>query len=271
VSASVSPRVSVVIPTRNRPAELAGAVATALGQRDVPLEVIVVDDASPDSSASERVVAAATEPLARCIVRDERGGPAAARNTGIDAARAEWVAFLDDDDRWAPGKLSAQLASIEAAGGDWGWCATAVIADDGNVIYEQPSPPPNEIQAGLLVCNAVPGSASSVVARRDLLERTGGFDESFAHLADWELWLRLAAVGTPAGCEQVLVTQHIHPGGMHAEDTDGAIAELRRLQERYPGLKGRELSRWAAGAHWRSGRRVRALRELALGRVGYRG
>ncbi len=103
--------VSVIIPTYNRAALVAEAVASVLAQTWRDFEVLVVDDGSTDGTIE------ALAPYAsrlRLLRRESRGGVSAARNTGIKAARGEWLAFLDSDDLWLPEKLSRQMAYLAA-------------------------------------------------------------------------------------------------------------------------------------------------------------
>jgi glycosyltransferase involved in cell wall biosynthesis len=265
VTAEGSPLVSAVIPTRDRPSELSRAVKSALAQRDVDLEVVVIDDHSASSAAE----ASALDPRARVLRLPANRGVAGARNAGIAAARGEWVAFLDDDDEWAPWKLKTQLQALEATGASWAWCAASLVSADGRVA-KMAAPQADAVARLLRVENAVSGSASSVIASKALLERLGGFDEALAHVADWDMWLRLADAAPGVGCPEELVIQHIHPGGMHSRDTDAAFAEFARLRRRHPGISGAAYMRWIAGNHWRAGRRRRALSEYVRGRVLYR-
>jgi len=99
--------VSVVIPTYNYARYLGEAIESALAQSVRPLEVIVVDDGSTDDT--ERVAAA--YPVR--YVRKENGGEASARNVGVRAAQGEFIAFLDADDKWTPGKIERQLETAE--------------------------------------------------------------------------------------------------------------------------------------------------------------
>ncbi|MFL5884580.1 MAG: glycosyltransferase family 2 protein, partial [Thermoleophilaceae bacterium] len=95
--------VSVVIPTHNRWPQMRGTLDGALGQTGVEHEVIVVDDCSSDGTAEG--LAGIENDRLRFLRHEQNRGVAAARNTGIEAARHEWLAFLDDDDLWAPNKL----------------------------------------------------------------------------------------------------------------------------------------------------------------------
>ena len=106
--------VSVVVPTRNRSALLALTLHSVFRQQDVDLEVIVVDDASADDTAA--VLRTIADPRLRLIRHETSQGVSAARNRGAAQARGEWIAFLDDDDLWAPAKLALQLRAARASG-----------------------------------------------------------------------------------------------------------------------------------------------------------
>src|SRR3954464_14214558 len=103
--ATSMPTFSVIIPTYGRPKFLSEAVASVLAQTCADFECIVVDDAGPELATLPN------DARIRVIRRDENGGPPAARNTGIDAARGTYVAFLDDDDVWLPTRLSDALVA----------------------------------------------------------------------------------------------------------------------------------------------------------------
>src|SRR5207237_4177688 len=108
-SASMSrPLVSAVIPVFNRVRSIGAAIDSALAQDMKELEVLVVDDGSTD--ATREVVGGHPDPRVRLIARERRGGAAAARNAGIAAAAGDYIAFLDSDDVWLPGKLAWQPA-----------------------------------------------------------------------------------------------------------------------------------------------------------------
>jgi hypothetical protein len=102
-----APEVSVVIPTRSRPALVTRAVHSALAQTIEDIEVVVVVD-GPDE-ATRAALTAITDPRLRVVELPEQGGAPEARNAGVRAARAPWTALLDDDDEWLPPKLAVQL------------------------------------------------------------------------------------------------------------------------------------------------------------------
>ncbi|MBU1710567.1 MAG: glycosyltransferase, partial [Proteobacteria bacterium] len=104
----MKPAVSIIIPTYNRSAFLQEAIDSVLAQSYSPYEIIVVDDGSADDTPE---VVKAYESKVRYI-RRENSGPAAARNTGIKAARSDYIAFLDDDDRFDKRKLEIQVKAM---------------------------------------------------------------------------------------------------------------------------------------------------------------
>ena len=113
-STASSPLVSVVIPTRNRPALLRAAVESALGQTWPAVEVVVVVDGPDPSTVAS--LAGISDPRLRVLALDESVGGAEARNAGARQARGTWLALLDDDDHWLPGKLAAQMAAVAGMG-----------------------------------------------------------------------------------------------------------------------------------------------------------
>jgi glycosyltransferase involved in cell wall biosynthesis len=114
ISSPAVPRVSVVIPTRNRPSLVVRAIASVLAQTFAEFEVIVVVD-GPDA-ATETAVKTIRNRRLRCVVLDEPVGGSEARNRGVLAAEGEWIAFLDDDDEWLTTKLEKQLRLAENSG-----------------------------------------------------------------------------------------------------------------------------------------------------------
>src|ERR1700687_3185090 len=112
------PFVSVVLPTFNRAATLARAIASVLDQDHRALDLIIVDDASSDESTS--LLAGLGDPRVSTLRLAQNRGQAHARNRGIEKAKAGLVAFQDSDDEWLPGKLSLQLKAMAEAGPDVG-------------------------------------------------------------------------------------------------------------------------------------------------------
>jgi glycosyltransferase involved in cell wall biosynthesis len=256
--------VSVVIPTRDRWSLLARSLRAALAQQDVSLEVIVVDDGSQTEAPPELLPS--PDPRVVLCRSDVSRGVANARNTGIQRASGDWIAFLDDDDLWAPGKLRGQLDCAAAAPADFVYSA-AVVVDASLASTRLLRPPtPAELEASIAVRNAIPAGQSNVLAKAPLVRELGGFDESLSMLADWEMWIRLAAAGTPRACPDVHVAWVIHDTNMHLVDR-GSRAEFEYLA----GLHLRDAAtrrkaeifeaKWRAHGHRRAGERLAASRE----------
>src|SRR5829696_2061810 len=223
--------VSVVVPTRNRSDLLALTLRGVLRQREVDLEVIVVDEASTDDTP------------------------------------AMLAAFTDDDDLWAPDKLARQVDAAGAAGRDWAYAGSVNITDGFRVVHGVPPLPPEEVAAALPHYNAVPGGGSNVVVRRETLQRVGPFDVRLLNTEDWEMWIRLAKAGPPAWVRSPLVARRVHPSNSSLDVAE--IVRGTRLIEQLHGTTadwGR-LRRWLAESYLRTGQRRAALGQFALAAV----
>ena len=212
---TVKPAVSVVIPTYNRAHSIERSIQSVLRQTFADFELIIVDDGSTDGT--QDLVRAIKDPRVRLVSMPQNGGPGAARNLGIREAVADWVAFQDSDDEWLPEKLERQMARALEPGSNWVavYCGMVTIgsvidqAATRNQIRFRPGPEiavvEGDIRASLFKTSFV--SAQMLMARRVALETVGGFDESFRVLEDWDLALRLAALGPFAFVDQPLVLQ----------------------------------------------------------------
>jgi glycosyltransferase involved in cell wall biosynthesis len=249
--------VSVIVPTRNRSALLAMTLRSVLRQRDVDLEVIVVDEASTDDTPA--MLAALGDARVRVIRHETPHGVSSARNRGAADARGEWLAFLDDDDLWAPDKLGRQLYAALANGCDWVYTGAVVIDTEHRIVRVQRPLPPDTIVTALLRYDAIPGGGSNVVVRRTTWRRTGPFDTRLRNTEDWEMWIRLAKHGPPACVYSPLIARRLHPSNSTLD-----IAEIVRGTELIEALHhttadwGR-LHRWMAHSCLRAGRRGTAL------------
>jgi glycosyltransferase involved in cell wall biosynthesis len=251
------PEVSVVVPTHNRRELLLLTLRSVLWQRGVDVEVIVVDDGSTDGTRD--AVLALHEPRVHVVDHRTAQGVSVARNRGFSASNGRWVAFLDDDDLWAPDKLIAQLDAAKRAGRDWVYTGAVNINDRLEVLGGAPPEPPDNVAANITAANLVPGGCSGVLIRRPLLTQEP-FDQTYFHFADWDLWIRLAEAGPPAWVPRPLVGYRLH-GGNASHDTDGMIAELDIIARRYGGKVDRaRFYRHVARVSLRGSRPGRALR-----------
>jgi glycosyltransferase involved in cell wall biosynthesis len=187
--------VSVVIATHDRCASCVEAVESVLSQDPRPLEVIVCDDGSTDATQAQLQGWARRERRLRYMrIEPSRGGPGPARNLGLSHATGEWVAFLDDDDRWLSGKLAAQGAFMGSAD------VIAANADrsSGGCYFPDLKKPLWVNRRDVLAIN--PFIVSSTLARRSLIVEAGGFREEkwLGAIADYALWLELMDLGARA-------------------------------------------------------------------------
>ena len=228
------PEVTVVIPTRNRAPLLGGALSSALVQEEVDVEVIVVDDGSTDDTQArlDRV----GDPRVRRLRNATPEGAARARNAALALAAGEWIAFLDDDDLWAPRKLRRQLDAAAAAGASFAYGAAIVVDEGQGVRQEVSAPRADTIARDILARNVIPGGCSNAIARAELVRAVGGFDESLTMLAHWDLWIRLLQRCRAAACPQVVVASRRHAATTLARGEVDAIVELETLVRKHGGL-----------------------------------
>jgi glycosyltransferase involved in cell wall biosynthesis len=197
--------VSVIVPAFNAAWCVRRAVDSVLTQSFRGFELIVVDDGSTDDTAA--ILAGYGDALR--VVSKPNGGLSSARNAGIAAAQGKYVAFLDADDWWLPGKLATQVALMESRP-DLLFCSTAsgVQTPEGQRLADWRCGRDDHRSAleSIFSANAyVAGSGSAVLAKREAFQRAGGFDESLRSLEDIDMWMRLAALGGFACIDETLV------------------------------------------------------------------
>jgi glycosyltransferase involved in cell wall biosynthesis len=236
------PLVSVVMPAYNVAWCIGRAVDSVLAQDFRPCELIVVNDGSTDGTGAllEGYGAAIT------VINQENRGMSAARNAGIRRARGTYVAFLDADDWWLAGKLSRQVELMHGRP-EIGFSSTTVRVEDGDGRLLNLWRCPNgstEILATLFAQNAaIAGGCSAVMARRDLLDRVGLFDESLRGFEDPDLWMRLAAVSGYACIDETLAVILRREQSVSRNLDSMRVAALRSMRKNRallpPGLRGR--------------------------------
>ncbi len=231
-----SERLSVVIPAFNAATTIRSAVRSTLSQTVPVLEVIVVDDGSTDETAE--AVAGIEDPRVRLVSR-ANGGPAAARNAGIAAARGDWVAFLDSDDLWLPRYVETATAALSAAPNPGFAYTDAYVFHAGRGQVKQGSamdaldpPPPDRASflAALLRRNFV---FTSAAVPATVLSAVGGYDESLALSEEYDLWLRILIAGfDPVWMGGRLAIYRMHPG----QSSHQILAMKRTAARVYHGL-----------------------------------
>lgn len=235
----MSPTVSVVLPTHDRLPYVREAVGSVRAQTFPDWELIVVDDASTDGTATWL---RSLEDPRIMVVRVERSGrPSHLRNIGLERARGRWIAFLDSDDRWQPEKLERQVAYHDSdTGYRWSYTGRSMIDAQGAVLPDERfvpwKPVGGEIFEDLLELRAMI-SLPTVMAEAELLRDVGGFDEGLAFTEDYDLWVRLAEREPCGVLAEPLTAVRVHPGSF-THDRPGVNAAwmeiYRRVQARSP-------------------------------------
>jgi glycosyltransferase involved in cell wall biosynthesis len=213
-SVSSSPLVSVVIPAFNSERFLGEAIESALGQTYAPVDTIVVDDGSTDST-----VAVARAHPGITLIEQENRGPSAARNRGFAASRGELIAFHDSDDVMTPDKLTVQVGHmLDNPGVGCVLAEQELIVEEGAELpfwvegtkVETVMPPrPPELEHEPMV------HPMSMVVRRETFERVGYFDESMRTAEDFDWMLRAAEEGIEiTRLSEVLLRRRVHPDSL---------------------------------------------------------
>jgi glycosyltransferase involved in cell wall biosynthesis len=191
---TVSPAVSIILPTYDRLEYLKEAVESVLAQTVADWELIVVDDGSADASVPW--LEAIGDRRIAVVRQAHTGNRSRLRNIALSCARADWIAFIDSDDRWKPAKLERQLAYHAANPAiRWSYTARTMIDSNGQplsaALFNRWEPYSGRILEQVLALEANI-ALPSVMAERTLLREAGGFDEAWLAAQDFELWLRLA-------------------------------------------------------------------------------
>jgi len=230
-----SPKVSVIIPVFNGAKYLAEALQSVFSQTWRDYEVIVVNDGSTDDSME----VCKQFPDVR-ITHQENHGQSAARNTGVRHARGEYIAFLDQDDRWYPEKLARQVPILEE-GPTYGMVYSNAdeIDEDGRIVYRNvldlASVQPKRSIMDCLGSDMfiVPGT---VLIRRSLFDQVGGFDERLSGYEDDDLFRRVFQASRIHYMRDSLLQWRSYPTSYsHSEGMDRSRKSyLRKLIEEFP-------------------------------------
>ena len=181
--------ISVIIPTYNRADVLSRALDSVFAQTTPPYEVIVVDDGSSDDTATLM-----QQHYPDCTyLQQENRGVSSARNLGIQHANGEWLAFLDSDDEWLPGKLAEQVELLQQQP-EQRICHTEEIwVRNGTRVNAMKK---HTKTGGYIFKRCLPLcviSPSAVMIHRDIFDQVGLFDENLPACEDYDLWLRICA------------------------------------------------------------------------------
>jgi glycosyltransferase involved in cell wall biosynthesis len=285
-SEAVAGRVTAIIPTYNRRELVAQAARSVLAQTYADVECLVVDNGSSDGTTE--ALRAMGDKRLRVVACELPLGAAKARNIGIDAAGTPWVAFLDNDDLWAPTKLELQLnALVKFPSARWSATGCAYVRSDltvrpGGRLNGGPlGPPEGEFVGGeallgmLSTDNVIPGGGSSVLVARELALEAGGFHDDVPGCEDWDFWVRLARLSPMVYLDRPLAAWRMWEG-QGSTDANMMMRSANIVRTKYfpeLGPFGHQYGyTWQASAARRylsGGNRVRAAKQfLLLARIG---
>lgn len=188
--------VACIIPTHGRPDQLLRALESVLQQMAAPAEIVVVDDLDDERTAAVvQLTAMRTEIPMRRVVNKAHLGASGSRNAGAAASKAEFIAFLDDDDAWRPEHLARAMAEAERTGADAVVSGLCRIRHDSTV---QHIVMPSALAVGGQLFDKNFGlTGSNLLIRRSAFERVGGFDPALPVFNDWDFAIRMITEGVP--------------------------------------------------------------------------
>lgn len=233
--------VSAIITTYKRePSMVLRALDSIITQTYRDIEIIVVDD-SPSDFASRKDVQAAVikrqeenpEINIRYIAHANNMGACVARNTGLEAAKGEYIAYLDDDDEWLPEKIDKQIKAIQKSDAALVYCDCLYIDDSkGTTIQRDKEYIKGKALTRLLYSNFIE-STSYPLIRKKCLQEIGGFDPLMQAAQDYDVWLRLAERYEIDYVDEPLVLYHEHEGERITTNYARKISGLERINKKY--------------------------------------
>lgn len=226
------PKVSVIIPTHNRPEFLHSAITSVLNQTFQDFEIIVVDDASKDDT--HNVINCINDRRIKYIRHEINKGVSAARNTGITASTSDFIAFLDDDDEWMPEKLGKQVDLIENKSPGVGVVYTGFVRmnrKSTEILGQNIPTKRGTIFNEMLIGNWI-GTASTPLFRRECFDKVGLFDERISYGEDYDMWIRMSKEFRFEYIEEPLVKYHVHRNGL-TSNHDMVIRGMEILNKKY--------------------------------------
>jgi GT2 family glycosyltransferase len=215
----MNPLLSVIMPVYNGERFVAASLESVREQYIDGIELVFVDDGSADRTLEIVRGFAEVIPI-RIITPGRIGNWVGVTNIGLREATGDWACFLHGDDLWLPGRMARLWREIEAAEGALILHNATFVGPDGQRLGRWTCPlseglvPPDRFMEHLLIQNFI--AIPSPVFRRKAVLESGGLDESLWFSADWDLWLRLGALGPVRFIAETLSAFRVHPASMTA-------------------------------------------------------
>lgn len=207
---------------------------SVLAQTFHSFEIIVIDDHSNDNTVE--LVQAINDSRIRCLIQPRNTGAQAARNRGIREARGEWIAFLDSDDEWLPGKLIRQVEVLKSSG----WKPLTVVHTDCLRVDHRVGtrtvwniPPVEGENAYTRVLSAGGPMFSGMLTSKSALEAIGFLDELVPAYQEWETSIRLSRICRFVHIREPLFIYHCNQGDTISGDSVRAVAGYRYIVEKF--------------------------------------
>lgn len=248
------PSVSVIITTYHNEEYLPRAIESVLHQTYPEIELIVVDDNSPGSDvrrATERIME--NYPEAVYLKHPENRNGAAARNTGIRAAKGKYIAFLDNDDIYFSTHIADCVRELEKHP-DCGAVLSGVAKIRGGHCWDLIIPPEGDMVQALFLSETALGTGSNLFARADLVRKVHGFDESFRRHQDVEFGVRLFSLCPVYRIREIQIVKEMD-GFSNALDYErfrAAKEQFARKFEKEIQVLGEEDAKRFYAGQWRS-------------------
>lgn len=230
-------KVSVIIPTYNRPRQLEQAFASVCNQTQKPDEIIIIDDAS-DSQTNHLMQNFFCDGINIKTQRsDVSKGACYSRNRGAHLAQGDIIMFLDDDDTWETKKIESQL-NVFAQNPDVGlvYSGRLVVSDSNRdkVLYKIHPKAQGNLYPSIFYNNFI-GTTSSSAIKKSLFDRVGGFDEQLPALQDYDLWIRLSKITLVAhdNAYNVRYTVSENKGSQISQQSERQIVAVKELLKKY--------------------------------------
>lgn len=228
--------VSIIIPAYNAAEFIGETLASVAAQTFTSHEVIVINDGSPDTEELERELQRYQGQLQ--YIKQENRGAAAARNTGLRAAKGEFVAFLDADDTWLPTFLEKQIELLKRTNADLVY-ADALLTGEAPAgqTFMETHPSRGEVTPENLLALKVTVLTSTVLARKAPILDADLFDENLRRGQDFDLWLRLAKRGARFAYQREVLAHHrIVSSGLSGD----MMSQLKRTLSVLEAVKSKE-------------------------------
>jgi glycosyltransferase involved in cell wall biosynthesis len=222
------PNLSVIIPTFNRAHLLSKAIKSVLDQTYKDFEIFVIDDCSTDKTSD--VVKSFKNKKIKYLVHKENQGGSAARNTGIKAAKGDFITFLDDDDELFPRKFEKQITKFHNLSEDFGVVYSGYCIIKSKKKWQFYPEYRKEVYSVLLKRNIL-GSSTPMV-RKNCFKIAGLFDENLPSCQDWDMWIRLSKYFMFDFVQEILSKHNIH-GNQISTNLEKKIIGRRKLIKKH--------------------------------------